>query len=121
LRVKIHLTENDTLNLANIHLPSNRQRGASGGQERRLEELSHVLGKADILLGDFNEFPNGQCTSLLEAAGYIDTAEACQAGTTPSNIAGKRGDQVWVIKDKIDMLQSYFYIPQEQLTLADPE
>jgi endonuclease/exonuclease/phosphatase family metal-dependent hydrolase len=121
LRVTIYPKESQAISLVNVHLPSNRQRGAEGGQRRRLEELSGVLDQADILLGDFNELPDGRCASLLTRAEYVDAAQACSAGASPSTLGEKRGDHIWIAKDKINLLQGYFFIPKEQLALCGTE
>lgn len=109
------------LNIMNIHLPSNRQRGAEGGQKQRLLEVSRAFGEMDVLLGDFNERPDGPCAALLKKNGFVDAAEICGAGETPSNLSRKRGDQVWLPEAQVDSLGAYFYLTKEQLAIQNPE
>lgn len=121
ISVKIFPDGAQAFQLANIHLPSNRQRGAEGSQTQRLRELSLVMEHADILLGDFNERPDGQCAALLKKEGFVDAAEVCGAGELSSNIGTYRGDQIWLSGKKADALQGYFVIPKERLAINDGE
>jgi endonuclease/exonuclease/phosphatase family metal-dependent hydrolase len=123
-QVRIYPEKNHPLSLVNTHLPSHRQRGAAGGQKQRLQELSLVARQADLLLGDFNEKPDGRCAAFLEEQGYIDVAQMCSARNEATNLAGAagfRGDHIWLSKEKADLLQGYFVIPQERLALEDAE
>lgn len=123
LGVAVHLPDFPALHLANVHLPSSRQRGAEGGQTQRLLELSMLTGKADLLLGDFNETPDGKSAAFLKERGYADVAEICGAGKEPSNIAasGHRGDMIWLSENLTSRLDGYFVIPKEKLAFNDLE
>jgi exonuclease III len=123
LGVAVHFPEGPALRLANVHLPSGRQRGAEGGQKQRLLELSAVAGQVDLLLGDYNETPNGQSAAFLKERGYVDVAETCGAGDEPSNViaAGYRGDMIWIAEKMAGDLQGYFVVPKEKLAIDERE
>ena len=121
--VAVHLPDSAPLRLVNVHLPSSRQRGAEGGQAQRLLELSAVTGQVDMLLGDYNESPQGKSAAFLKGHNYRDVAQTCSAGTEPSNIAssGLRGDMIWMSEKLTSRLHSYFVVPKEKLAIDDPE
>jgi endonuclease/exonuclease/phosphatase family metal-dependent hydrolase len=119
IQARVFLADAPPLCVVNTHLPSGRQRGDVNAQKQRLHELSLVLQHADLLLGDFNESPDGPCSGLLQREHFVDAALACFAGRTPSNIAGHRGDHVWLSAQAAPGLQSYFVAPKERLALDD--
>lgn len=119
--VKIFPQDAPPLHLVNIHLPSSRQRGAEDSQQQRLREVALVLDQADVLLGDFNEHPNGQCAAMLKEKGFVDTAETCAAGEIHSNLWTYRGDQIWLSNEKSNALQGCLVVPKERLALTDGE
>lgn len=121
IQAEISAENASSFRLVNAHLPSSRQRGAEGAQQQRLKELSLVIDQADVILGDFNETPDGQCATLLQSKGFVDAALACSAGEVQSNFWSYRGDQIWLSAEMANMLQSYFVVPKERMALCDGE
>jgi len=93
----VEVAPRTTLTVANVHLPSGRQ--TSPEQTRRLQraELLDVIGfEPDVLCGDLNDSPGGIVTETMQASGYVDAACLRRRENLPSNIAGWRGDYIWV-------------------------
>ena len=114
------------INLANLHLPSNRHRGRDGGGRQRLLEINYALNRADhrpdIVLGDLNEQPDGPCSDVLRSHSYVDTAVLCGAHNTGSGIGSRsRVDQVWLRFDCVSWLHAYFVLPPEKMAIEDHE
>ena len=85
--------------ICNIHLPSSRQLGKALAVRRRVAELRSVLALPEppaVLLGDLNEPPGGPVGQCLTQLGYLDAAVVTGQADRPTNVAGKRGDQIWV-------------------------
>lgn len=120
LRVQVRPETARPLRLVNVHLPSHRQLGVEAGRRQRLKELALVAGEADLLLGDFNEKPEGPCASFLRQCDYADVARVCSAGNTRNNLArppGFRGDHIWLSQKRTKELLGYFYVPRRRLAL----
>lgn len=122
-RVRLHPEGRSPLTLSNVHLPSGRQGGPEAGRAQRLAEIPLAMGKStnsdhftDVIVGDFNENPNGPCADFLKKQGYDDTAQLCGAEmTSSSSLRSKRGDQIWLSKRMISRLQAYFTVHIEHM------
>lgn len=128
IRVQVQLDGSKPFVLSNVHLPSGRQRGPEGGRAQRLAEIPVAMGiaegcthRTDVIVGDFNERPDGPCAELLKAGGYQDAAVLCGAGEEPSTLSGSRGDQIWVAEQPTQarlFVESYFVVPKEGLAIG---
>lgn len=106
------LPNGESLRVANLHLPSNRQLGAQGAQVR-LSEAAKAADKADVVVGDFNMRP----PALLKERGYLDVAEICGANNLVTHLYTYRGDQVWLTEKMKDRLRGFIFIPREKLNI----
>jgi endonuclease/exonuclease/phosphatase family metal-dependent hydrolase len=126
LRVEVAPRERAPLLVANVHLPSNRQRGKAGGAAQRAAEVHVAVAPdpetgrpVDVALGDLNEDPDGPCAGLLAGWGYADAALAQGMGEVASNVKGnKRGDQIWLAPDVARRLERYFVVDGERLAIG---
>ena len=87
------------IDVANVHLPSNRHPCPEGCGQRRLAELAAVLAQLEgpsVIVGDLNEPRGGPTGKLLSETGYVDVAVATGQADRPTSLGGGRGDQVWV-------------------------
>jgi len=82
------------LELAAIHLPSNRYAGsAASGDVARVAELERVLAeppRPNAVVGDMNCLPDSPPYQFMLRAGYVDVAVA--AGAVPE----RRPDYMWL-------------------------
>ena len=88
------------LRIGNVHLPSERQLSREQAAAQRLAELEDLIASAeaglDIIVGDFNEQPDGPVGECLARHGYVDAAATSDRARAPTNIAEGRGDQIWI-------------------------
>lgn len=112
LGATVQLPDGQSLRVANIHLPSNRQLGAQGGKLRLLE-AAKAADKADVIVGDFNMAP----PTLLNESDYLDVAEVCGANNLVTQLYTYRGDQVWLTQKMKDKLRGFIFIPREKLDI----
>ncbi len=104
--------------VCNIHLPSSRQLGRELAVQRRVAELRSVLCSPEppaVLLGDLNEPPGGPVGRCLMSLGYLDAAVVTGQAHRPTNVAGKRGDQIWVQRRLEGCIHGYGTLPRERM------
>lgn len=100
---KLQIPEIDGLTICNVHLPSGRQSTDSEAAEKRLQELRGLLdapSKPDVIVGDFNERPEGNIHPFMEEQGYKDVAllfNSAHIGTSTQK-EGRRTDYIWIHK-----------------------
>jgi endonuclease/exonuclease/phosphatase family metal-dependent hydrolase len=127
-RVAIRLPDGQTLRLAHVHLPSSRQRGREGGAAERLAEIQMVAPDAavaqsatpHVILGDFNEPPDGPCATYLGRLGYVDAGQVSGQGDVPTSLGRSRGDQVWLSPEAAPRLAGYHVTAKERLADLPP-
>lgn len=99
------------LRICNIHLPSGRQLGPEQAGAQRMAELLESIRSCemelDIIVGDFNEQPNGPASKCLERHGYIDSAVLSDCADVPTNIGKKRGDYIWIERQMSNCVLDY--------------
>jgi endonuclease/exonuclease/phosphatase family metal-dependent hydrolase len=134
-RLRVLLPGGPALRLAHVHLPSNRQRGPEDGAARRLAEVRLVAAErragaggappggaggegkaaADVILGDFNERPDGPCARFLGACGYVEAAPAGGRADASSTLGIRRVDQVWLAPRAARALAGYVAVEAARL------
>jgi len=89
----------DRLEVAAIHLPSNRfAESPEAGDAARVTELAWVLAESPrptVIVGDLNCLPGSPPYRVLEKAGYVDAAAAAGA----PDAAARRVDYTWLDAD----------------------
>ena len=112
--------DGETIEIAAIHLPSNRFAGSpAGGERARVAELGRVLAVAplpDIVLGDMNCVPDSDTYRQAMQAGYRDAATAGPGPALP-----KRVDHVWLARRLADRLRSFTCIEDGDFVRVDPD
>jgi len=97
LRACVPLGE-DRLEVAAIHLPSNRYAGSfAAAESARLAELERVLAappRPNVVLGDMNALADSLPYRTMIERGYVDAAATCGRAAS-----GHRVDYVWVDAD----------------------
>jgi endonuclease/exonuclease/phosphatase family metal-dependent hydrolase len=127
-RVTARLPDGQTLRLAHVHLPSSRQRGREGGAAERLAEIQLIAPNAaaaqsttpHVVLGDFNERPDGPCATYLARVGYVDAAQPSGQGDVPTSLGRSRGDQIWLSRELVPRLAGYHVTTKERLAGLPP-
>jgi len=105
------------LRVANVHLPSGRQTGPEETVLLKKTELGDVLSlKPDVVCGDMNEQPGGLVCRIMHDAGYLDAAEAMGRADLVTNIAGRRGDFIFVRSDGRFILRAYGVVDRDRWT-----
>jgi len=108
------------IDVASVHLPSNRHPCPEGCGRRRLAELAAVLAQLDgpsVIVGDLNEPRGGPTAELLSETGYLDAADATGQADRPTSLGGGRGDQVWVHESLRDRLTDCGVVTREEMAM----
>ncbi len=113
IRTEIAMPETKPFQIMNMHLPSGRQLGPQEGARKRLEDATAAAGRADLLIGDFNQRVNASHAPMLEEKGY--------ALLWPENINDNEGtplvnaerviDQGWIRKELAKDVVEFIYVP----------
>lgn len=114
---------NDTLRIANVHLPSNRRVTPEEGEKLRIEELTTMLsivGQPDIICGDFNNKPYGAVWNLLTERGFSDAAELAGQPDSVTTLGGNRIDYHFLADRIADRLDAYGVIPKHEIATTVP-
>lgn len=116
--VEVNGTER-RLRMCNIHLPSGRQLGRERAAARRIAEIEESIRSCttepDIIVGDFNEQPDGPASKCLESHGYVDSAVLSDCADVPTNIGQGRGDYVWIKRQMSNCLLNYGTAKKQEL------
>lgn len=113
------------IKIGNVHLPSSRQLGEEGAAVQRVAEIEALLssfeGGLDIIAGDFNEQPGGSVGRCLARHGYVDTAVLLNRADAPANLAGGRGDYVWVKREMSERVRMYDIVNKQDFSCNIPD
>jgi len=121
--VDVVLGPNDTLRVANVHLPSNRVIGPEAGTKLRVEEMRTMLdtvGQPDIICGDCNDPPRGGVWNLLAERGYHDSADLAGQPDSVTTLGDKRIDYIFVSDRIAHRFDSYGVVPAHRLATDIP-
>ena len=121
--VDVVLGPNDTLRVANVHLPSNRVIGPEAGAKLRVEEMRTMLdtvGQPDIICGDCNDPPRGGVWNLLAERGYHDSADLAGQPDSVTTLGDKRIDYIFVSDRIAHRFDSYGVVPAHRLATDIP-
>ncbi len=112
-----------SLRICNIHLPSGRQLGQEQAALQRVAELDAMLRSCvpgpDIIVGDFNEKPDGPIGSFLARHGFVDAAVVAQRADGPTSIRGRRGDYIWLRRELAGRILAYGVTAKEDFSCED--
>lgn len=111
--------KNKNLILCNIHLPSDAQITEAQAIVKRREELGAIFEsnqKPDILCGDFNEneFQNWPTVEFTLQQQYFDAISHNIQKNRNTKIKNKRGDYIFLKKEKQDLLKSFYTVDLEE-------
>ena len=110
---------NSRRRICNIHLPSGRQLGHEQAAARRLAELEESIRSCqtqpEVIVGDFNEQPNGPASKCVEGHGYVDSAVLSDCADIATNINGGRGDYIWISSQIDGRLVNYGAAQKKEL------
>lgn len=110
---------NSSIRIGNVHLPSSRQLGQERANAQRLAELEALIGSVegglDIIVGDFNEWPDGPVGNCLERHGYVDSAVLLGRTEVPTLLGDHRGDYAWVKRQMSGRVLRYDVLGKESL------
>lgn len=128
LHVKVN-THGNPIYIANVHLPSGRQRGQAEGAKQRLREIAALIKQSqtiplDYIVGDFNESASGPCSQLLSANNYVNAKNVNRSSGAHDeaedilcNLAESIPDQIWLSHAKRDDVVGFRYFSRDELTL----
>ena len=104
--------------VCNLHLPSGRQVGRERAAVQRVDELSVATDIGpDLVMGDFNEPPDGPVDRLLVRRGYVDAANHTKQASRPTSLSGNRGDRIFVHSRILDQVTDYGTLGVEDLAI----
>lgn len=115
--------QNDTLRIANVHLPSNRLIGPEAGAKLRVEEMRTMFdtaGQPDIICGDCNDPPHGDVWNLLTERGYHDSADLAGQPDSVTTLGSKRVDYIFVSDRIAHRFDAYGVVPAHRLATNIP-
>lgn len=105
-----------SLQICNIHLPSQRQLDPRVAARKRISELMEAIGSGiDIVMGDLNEGPGGEVAEWFQERGFVDSAELLGHANTPTSLGGGRGDYIWVKELLSNHISEYGVVKREAL------
>jgi len=109
------------LELAVIHLPSNRYAGsADAGDAARIGELEQALAqppRPDLVVGDMNCRPDSLPYRFVSGSGYVDAA-----AVTGGDAVRERGvDYVWLDERCADRLAAFAVLDSGSFCRTTPE
>lgn len=111
------------LRICNIHLPSGRQLVREQASAQRMAELQESIRscetEVDIVVGDFNEQPNGPVSKCLESHGYVDSAVLSNCADLPTNIGEGRGDYIWIKRQMSNCFLDYDIAEKQELVCSN--
>ena len=98
LRASVRGDQRGVLNVLAVHLPSNRYAPFDQAERQRVAELRaavDVVGKVDVVVGDFNSTPDSAPYRFMVERGFRDAAEM---GGCADRLTGAkhRVDYVWL-------------------------
>ena len=82
-----------------------------------IEVTRRLRDNPDLVMGDFNEPPDGPVDKLLARGEYVDAAVHTGQTSRPTNLSGKRGDRIFVHARILHRLKAYGTLSAEDLAL----
>ena len=113
--------EADPLELAMVHLPSNRYaRSTDEGDAARIAELTRALAeppRPNVIVGDMNCVPDSLPYRFISESGYVDAAVAAGGDA----VLKRRVDYVWLDERCADRLAGFAVLDGGAFCRTTPE
>jgi len=111
----------NTLEIACVHLPSNRFAGSpEGGSRARVAEVERILRFSpapDVVVGDMNFRKGSDPYLLMESSGYVNASETDVAEDSPE----RKGDHIWLLPAVARRLKRFFVVTGEPYVQTDAD
>ncbi|HPU83929.1 MAG TPA: endonuclease/exonuclease/phosphatase family protein [Candidatus Latescibacteria bacterium] len=111
----------DILEIACVHLPSNRFAGSpEEGSRARVAEVEQVLRCSpvpDIVVGDMNFRKGSEPYLLMKSSGYVNAGETDVAEDSPE----RKGDHIWLLPAAVRRLERFFVVTGEPFVQTDAD
>lgn len=111
----------ESLEIACVHLPSNRFAGSpEGGSRARVAEAERILRSSpapDVVVGDMNSRKDSDPYLLMKSYGYVNAGETDVAEDSPE----RKGDHIWLLPAVARRLKKFFVITGEPYVQNDTD